>query len=93
MAISNGIGNSNLPHQCFPLLFDLKRYAYFAVEDTCTHAGGPLSEGLLEGNEVTCPWHGAHFDVTTGEVKGPPARAQVQSFPVRVVGSDIEVEM
>ena len=52
-----------------------------------------MSEGLLEGNEVTCPWHGAHFDVTTGEVKGPPARAQVQSFPVRVVGSDIEVEM
>ncbi len=66
---------------------------YYAIEDTCTHAGGPLSEGLLEGNEVTCPWHGAHFDVTTGEVKGPPARAQVQSFPVRVVGSDIEVEM
>ena len=66
---------------------------YYAIEDTCTHAGGPLSEGFLEGNEVTCPWHGACFDVTTGEVKGPPARSQVQSFAVRVVGSDIEVEV
>ena len=65
---------------------------YYAIEDTCTHVGGPLSEGFLEGNEVTCPWHGARFDVTTGEVKGPPARSHVQSFAVRVVGSDIEIE-
>jgi len=43
---------------------------YHAIYDTCTHRGGPLSEGMVAGNEVTCPWHGAVFDVTTGSVLG-----------------------
>ena len=47
--------------------------AFYAIDDTCTHRGGPLSEGVLNGKEVTCPWHGAVFNVTTGEVLGPPA--------------------
>ena len=67
--------------------------SYHATDDTCTHRGGPLSEGHLEGNVVTCPWHGAKFNVTSGEVVGPPARAGVSSYPVRVNGSDIEVEV
>ena len=45
--------------------------SFHAIDDTCTHRGGPLSEGSLEGNQVTCPLHGARFDVTTGEVLGP----------------------
>src|SRR5215831_4226704 len=45
----------------------------YAIDDTCTHRGGPLSEGVLEGKQVTCPWHGATYDVTTGGVLGPPA--------------------
>jgi nitrite reductase (NADH) small subunit len=40
--------------------------ALYAIDDTCTHRGGPLSEGELNGNEVSCPWHGARFDVTSG---------------------------
>ncbi len=67
--------------------------AYYAIEDTCPHRGGPLSEGQVEGTAVICPWHGAKFDMTTGQVLGPPARAGVASFRTRVSGSDIEVEL
>jgi 3-phenylpropionate/trans-cinnamate dioxygenase ferredoxin component len=64
-----------------------------AMDDTCTHRGGPLSEGILDGKQVTCPWHGAIYDVTTGEVLGPPAPKGVARYNVRVEGSDIEVEV
>ena len=67
--------------------------AYHAIEDTCPHRGGPLSEGQVEGTAVICPWHGAKFDMTTGQVLGPPARAGVASFRIRVSGLDVEVEL
>ncbi len=66
--------------------------SYHAIDDTCTHRGGPLSEGQVQEDVVTCPWHGAKFKVTSGEVLGPPARAGVSSYPTRITGSDIEVE-
>ena len=66
---------------------------YCAISDTCTHHGGPLSEGELAGKEVTCPWHGAVFDVTTGEVLGPPAMEGVACYKVRVAGNSIEIEI
>jgi len=66
---------------------------YCAIADTCTHRGGPLSEGELDGNEVTCPWHGAIFDVRTGVVQGGPATTNVASYPVRVTGTDVEIEV
>ncbi|MBI4551517.1 MAG: non-heme iron oxygenase ferredoxin subunit [Candidatus Latescibacteria bacterium] len=66
---------------------------YYAIENTCTHQGGPLCEGELEGTEVMCPWHGARFDVTSGAVLSPPAYMGVTSFPVRVSASDIEIEV
>ena len=66
---------------------------YYAISDTCTHHGGPLSEGELGGKEVTCPWHGAVFDVTTGEVLGPPAMEGVARYNVRVAGNSIEIEI
>ena len=66
---------------------------YYAIEDTCPHAGGPLSEGPLAGDVVTCPWHGSRFNVKTGAVLGPPAKHGVKSFPVRVTGNDVEVEI
>ena len=67
--------------------------AYHAIDDTCTHRGGPLSEGEIEGTKVTCPWHGAVYDVTTGQVLGPPAPKGVSHYSVRVSGNDIEVEI
>jgi nitrite reductase/ring-hydroxylating ferredoxin subunit len=67
--------------------------SYYAIEETCPHAGGPLSEGSLAGDVVTCPWHGSRFDVRTGAVLSPPANRGVKSFPVRVTGNDVEVEI
>jgi nitrite reductase (NADH) small subunit len=66
---------------------------FHAIDNTCTHRGGPLSEGELEGDEVTCLWHGAKFKVSTGEVLGPPAPQGVVSYKVRVNGPDIELEL
>jgi len=66
---------------------------YYAIDNACTHRGGPLAEGGLDGKEVTCPWHGSVFDVTTGEVLGPPAPKPVSRYELRVSGKDIEVEV
>lgn len=66
---------------------------YYAIENTCPHRGGPLADGMMAGEEVICPWHGARFNVKTGAVMGPPAQQGVKSFPVRVNGSDLEVEL
>ena len=62
-----------------------------AIANTCTHRGGPLSEGAVEGTVVTCPWHGATFDLTTGEAKGPPAPGPVRCYEVRVEGGEIQI--
>ena len=66
---------------------------FFALDDSCPHRGGPLSEGELDGQEVTCPWHGAVFDVTTGSVLGAPAPRDVAHYAVRIAGGDIELEL
>lgn len=66
---------------------------YYAIDDTCTHRGGPLSDGAVEGTVVTCPWHGATFDITTGSVLGPPAAGGVARYNVQVDGTDILVEL
>jgi 3-phenylpropionate/trans-cinnamate dioxygenase ferredoxin component len=67
--------------------------AFFALDNACTHEEGPLAEGDVEGYEVTCPWHGARFDIRTGEVLCPPAYDAVARYNVRVTGTDLEVEI
>jgi 3-phenylpropionate/trans-cinnamate dioxygenase ferredoxin subunit len=64
---------------------------FFALSNACTHDEGPLAEGEIAGHEVTCPWHGAKFDIRTGEVLGPPACDAVERYDVRVMEGDIEV--
>ena len=66
---------------------------YYAVEDFCTHDGGPLGEGTLDGYAIECPRHQALFDVRTGEVLRLPASSPIQSFPVRVENGNILVEL
>ena len=66
---------------------------YYAIEDTCSHVGGPLSEGTVEGTTVNCPWHGAQFDLASGKVLMPPAASGVKSYKVRVEGSEIKLEV
>jgi 3-phenylpropionate/trans-cinnamate dioxygenase ferredoxin subunit len=66
---------------------------FYATSDVCTHEEASLSEGELEGEIVECPLHGARFNVRTGQVKALPAVVNVKTYPVRVVGSDVEVEV
>ncbi len=66
---------------------------YYAIGDACTHRGGSLSEGVVEGTKVTCPLHGAQFEVTTGKNLTPPAPGEVPSYKVRIEGSDVQVEI
>ena len=66
---------------------------FYAIDDTCTHRGGPLSEGQVDGGTVTCPWHNAAFDIKTGQSLGPPAPKGVQAYKVQVDGSDIKIEL
>ena len=65
----------------------------YAISDTCTHRGGPLSEGTLQGDVVTCPWHGAQFCVRDGQVQSPPADQGVTVYPVRTTDGAIEIEV
>lgn len=67
--------------------------ACLAVDDECTHAGGNLSEGEVDGSVVTCPWHGARFELSTGAVLAGPAGSAVKSYPVRIEGSAIWLEV
>ena len=64
---------------------------YYAIGNVCTHMGGPLNEGTLEGFEVQCPWHGSKFDVRTGEPTKPPARLAVSSYEVKIQDNNILV--
>jgi nitrite reductase/ring-hydroxylating ferredoxin subunit len=65
----------------------------YAIDDTCPHRGAPLWEGDLAGAEVTCPWHGARFDLTTGGHLCPPAHSGVTTYKVQVVGDEVQVDV
>jgi nitrite reductase (NADH) small subunit/3-phenylpropionate/trans-cinnamate dioxygenase ferredoxin subunit len=73
-------------------LFNVEGTLY-ALDDTCPHRGAPLSEGEVIGTAVVCPWHAASFDLASGNHLCPPARAGVKSYPVRLVGDEIQVEL
>ena len=65
---------------------------FYAIDNTCIHRGGPLGEGDLDGEVVTCPWHSWEFNVKTGvSVNNPPAC--VATYPVVIEGSEVKVEM
>ena len=66
---------------------------YFAVQDLCTHDNGPLGEGELVGDLIECPRHGARFNVKTGQAVTLPAILPVRTFPVRVMGNEIQVQI
>ena len=66
---------------------------YFAIDDTCTHAGATLSEGKLEDSEITCDWHGAKFDCKNGKlIKFPGEINYLESYKVIVESDDVFVE-
>ena len=63
---------------------------FHVIDNTCLHRGGPLGEGELESNVVTCPWHGWQFNVITGGCVNNPS-AQVETYQVKVEGADVKV--
>lgn len=66
---------------------------WLAVADACTHAGCPFSEEAdLEDGVIICNCHGSEFDLRTGEVLRGPAERPVRTYPVRVVGDQLEIE-
>ena len=63
----------------------------FAIGDVCSHDDGPLGEGDLEDYEISCPRHGAKFDVKTGKALSLPAVVDIPAYPTRVTNGQIEV--
>ena len=65
---------------------------FCAIKSVCAHEGGPLGEGELDGQVVTCPWHAWQYDVTTGKMVQNPA-VGVDCYPVEVRGEDVFVDV
>lgn len=66
---------------------------FYAIDDICTHDGGSLDQGELEGDQIECPRHGALFDVKDGRALTLPAVLPVKSYPVQVDGDDVKVDL
>lgn len=58
---------------------------YFSIADVCSHDDGPVGEGQIDGYNITCPRHGAQFDIRTGKVMQMPAVVDIPAYPVKVV--------
>jgi nitrite reductase/ring-hydroxylating ferredoxin subunit len=65
---------------------------FYCTSNICPHQGGPLSEGMLEGTNIVCPWHAWVFDVSNGVSPVNP-RAKIPCLPVKVEGKDILVSL
>ncbi|MDX8401672.1 MAG: non-heme iron oxygenase ferredoxin subunit [Mariprofundaceae bacterium] len=65
--------------------------ALYAIEDVCTHDGGELASGRVEGDEIVCPRHGARFCLRDGRALSPPAWEDIETFPVRVREGIVQV--
>ena len=66
--------------------------SFYAIDNTCKHKGGPLGEGELDQAQVTCPWHGWQYDVTTGACSTNPSVCQ-KKYNVKAEGDDILIEV
>ncbi|MBI4043810.1 MAG: non-heme iron oxygenase ferredoxin subunit [Candidatus Diapherotrites archaeon] len=65
---------------------------FYCTDNTCLHRGGPLGEGMLDAENVTCPWHGWMYNVKSGQCETNPAM-KLKTYPVQVQGTDVMVEM
>ena len=64
----------------------------FAMKETCSHAGGPLAEGQLQGDAIVCPWHASHFRLSDGAVLHGPAHTRQVTYRARIQAGQVEVE-
>lgn len=78
-------------HNGIPILLIRRAGEIFAIAETCSHLGGPLSEGRLDGDVIQCPWHGSRFSIRDGCVVGGPAVHPQPCLELRVLDGQIEV--
>jgi 3-phenylpropionate/trans-cinnamate dioxygenase ferredoxin subunit len=65
---------------------------FYAIEDVCTHDGGILTGGRVEGDQIVCPRHGAHFCIKTGAALSAPAYEPTATFPVRLENGEVQIK-
>ena len=80
-------------HEGYPLVLVKKGDRIYALAEKCTHLGGPMSEGELDGDCLRCPWHGSAFSLEDGSVKESPATAPLAVFDARVRQGSVEVRV
>ena len=73
-------------------LYDLDGTVY-ASDDICTHAYVKLSDGWLDKREIECPLHAGRFDIKTGRATAPPCTEPIKTYPVRIVGDEIQIKL
>jgi 3-phenylpropionate/trans-cinnamate dioxygenase ferredoxin subunit len=66
---------------------------FHCIDDVCTHDGGPLGDGPLDGHQIVCPRHGARFDVRTGKALTMPATVDVRAHEVKVENGEVFVRL
>lgn len=64
---------------------------FYAIEDNCPHQHLPIADGLIEGCNITCPYHGAKFCLKTGDVLAPPAYDNLTVFPLRILDNKVQI--
>jgi len=64
---------------------------FYSIADVCSHDDGPVGEGDIEGYKITCPRHGAEFDVRTGQVMSMPAVVDIPAYPVKILDGMIQI--
>ena len=67
--------------------------SWYCIDDVCTHDGGPLGEGPLDGDAIVCPRHGAKFSIKTGDALTMPATEPTAVHQVKVEGDDVLVKL
>ncbi len=65
----------------------------YATSNICTHAFAMLSDGWLDGEVIECPLHAGRFEIKTGKGLGPPIPCDIKTYPVRVVGDEVQVQI
>lgn len=89
--IAPGTGRQVTVQERWIGLFNVKG-TFYALDNLCLHRGGPLSEGVVAGNVVTCPWHGWQFDLTNGVLVQDPS-VGVTVHETRVIGDQVQVRL
>jgi 3-phenylpropionate/trans-cinnamate dioxygenase ferredoxin subunit len=67
--------------------------SYYAIDNVCTHDYAELCDGMILGDRIQCPLHGAQFNIRTGAVEAPPAYEPLGTYPVRVVGGVVQIKV